>query len=271
MAYERDILEDFDPRRKPVFPSVEAVVGMVVEDRASGFCGDIVKLSTEAVTLRARDGQHRHFRWKEGGFLVDGRPMTLARPAPPRTAGPKLTASGSIAVGAPMARTARASRIWVEGRHDAELLEHVWGDDLRDLGIVVEPLHGIDDLVAAVRDFGPAEERRLGILVDHLVAGSKETRLARSITDPNVLVTGHPFVDVWAGIRPKAMGLDAWPDVPRGIPWKEGMCRALGTDLAGFWPKLRNRVTTYADLRPELVGAVERLIDFVAGAGAGDD
>ena len=119
---------------------------MVVEDRSSGFCGDIVKLTTEAVTLRARDGQHRHFRWKEGGFLVEGRPVTLARPAPPKPTGPKFTASGSIAVGAPAARTARASRIWVEGRHDAELLEHVWGDDLRDLGIVVEPLHGIDDL-----------------------------------------------------------------------------------------------------------------------------
>ncbi|HEY5876082.1 MAG TPA: DUF3097 family protein [Ilumatobacteraceae bacterium] len=264
MAYERDILQDFDPRRKPTYPAIQAELGMVVEDRSSGFCGDIVKLTTEAVTLRARDGQHRHFRWKDGGFLVEGRPVTLARPAPPKPTGPKFTASGSIAVGAPAARTARASRIWVEGRHDAELLEHVWGDDLRDLGIVVEPLHGIDDLVSAVRDFGPAADRRLGVLVDHLVPGSKESRIAAAVTDPNVLVTGHPFVDVWAGVRPKAMGLDAWPDIPPGVPWKEGMCRALGTDVAGFWPRLRNRVTTYADLRPELVGAVERLIDFVS-------
>ncbi|HRE00442.1 MAG TPA: DUF3097 family protein [Ilumatobacteraceae bacterium] len=101
-------------------------------------------------------------------------------------------------------------------------------------------------------------------MVDHLVAGSKEARIAAAVRDPNVLITGHPFVDVWAGIRPKVMGLTAWPDVPRGQPWKEGMCRALGTDLATFWPTLRNRVTTYADLTPELVGAVERLIDFVA-------
>ena len=42
------------------------------------------------------------------------------------------------------------------------------------------------------------------------------------------------------------------------------MCQALGTDPARFWPQLRNRVRSYADLRPELVGAVERLIDFVA-------
>jgi hypothetical protein len=91
------------------------------------------------------------------------------------------------------------------------------------------------------------------------------------VRDPNVLVTGHPFVDVWAGIRPKVLGLQAWPDVPRGQPWKEGMCRALGTDLATFWPRLRNRVTTYADLTPELVGAVERLIDFVSEAGDDPD
>lgn len=265
--YERDILEDFDPRRRPSFPTVDAVIGLVVEDRGSGFCGDIVKVTTEAVTLRARNGQHRHFRWKSGGFLLDGRPVTLARPAPPQPAGPKLTASGSIAVGASTARRARASRIWVEGRHDAELLEHVWGDDLRDLGIVVEPLHGIDDLAAMVAAFEPADDRRLGVLVDHLVEGSKEARIAASVRRPGVLVTGHPFVDVWAGVRPSVMGLSRWPEVPRDVPWKEGLCEALGTDVEGFWPSLRNRVTSYVDLRPELVGAVERLIDFVSEAG----
>ena len=80
-----------------------------------------------------------------------------------------------------------------------------------------------------------------------------------------MLITGHPFVDVWAGIRPKVLGLDEWPDVPKSdVPWKEGMCAALGVPFDGFWPRLRNRVNTFADLRPELVGAVEQLIDFVA-------
>jgi hypothetical protein len=125
-------------------------------------------------------------------------------------------------------------------------------------------MHGIDDLAGAVARFGPTGQRRLGVLVDHLVTGSKEARLAAEVRDANVLVTGHPFVDVWAGIRPKVLGLDAWPDVPRGVPWKEGLCERLGMPFAGFWPRLRNRVVTYADLQPELVGAVERLIDFVA-------
>jgi DUF3097, C-terminal domain len=85
-----------------------------------------------------------------------------------------------------------------------------------------------------------------------------------------VLVTGHPFVDVWEGVWPRVIGRDSWPTVPRGEPWKEGMCRALGTDPATFWPQLRNRVRSFADLRPELVGAVERLIDFVAALPSDD-
>lgn len=267
MTYSGDILDDFEhQRRAPAYRDVVAVLGMVVEDRATGFCGDVVKITIEAITLRDRHGAHRHFRYKAGGFLLDGKSVSLvraaARSAPPA---PARTNSGSVVADRPApAQIARASRIWVEGRHDAELVEHVWGDDLRQLGIVVEPLHGIDDLVAAVADFGPRRERRLGILVDHLVPGSKEHRLAERVHGPNVLVTGHPFVDVWEGIWPRVLDLDAWPRVPRDREWKAGMCEALGVDLPTFWPHLRNRVQSFADLRPELVGAVERLIDFVA-------
>ncbi len=265
MAYERDILDDFAESKKPKqYSTIEVSLGLVVEDRASGFVGDVVRWNHEAVTLRDRKQHLRFFTWKPGGFLFEGKPVTLVRPAATSaTTGNRVTASGSIA-GEGTARVAKASRIWVEGKHDAELVEHVWGDDLRELGIVVEPMHGADDLASAVAVFGPGGGRRLGVLLDHLVVGSKETRIAATVQHPSVLITGHPFVDVWAGIRPKVMGLERWPDVPRGQPWKEGMCSALGQPLEGFWPKLRNRVTTFADLEPELVGAVERLIDFVS-------
>jgi hypothetical protein len=272
MKYEQDILDAFAESKRPTkYPTVEVSMGLVVEDRASGFCGDVVRWNHEAVTLRDRKQHLRHFTWKSGGFLLDGRPVTLVRPATQTTATQRVTASGSIAADrGRVAQVAKASRIWVEGRHDAELLEHVWGDDLRELGIVVEPLHGADDLRSAVTEFRPGGRRRLGVLLDHLVDGSKESRLAATVDHPSVLITGHPFVDVWAGIRPKVVGLSAWPDVPKGQPWKEGMCRALGVPFEGFWPRLRNRVTTYADLEPELVGAVERLIDFVAEESRGD-
>ena len=74
---------------------------------------------------------------------------------------PKLTASGSIKDPKQRARVARPSRIWVEGIHDADLLEKIWGDDLRSVGVVVEPMHGADDLPEAVRRFDPCPRRRL--------------------------------------------------------------------------------------------------------------
>jgi DUF3097 family protein len=270
----RDILDEFDQRRgQPDYPSVAARIGEIVEDRASGFCGDIVAITAEAVTLRDRHGGTRQFRYKPGGFLLEGKAVTLVRELRrPRL--PNLTNSGARAGTTRRAHVAAANRIWVEGRHDAELLQHVWGDELADLAIVVEPMHGIDGLVEMVSEFDPSPQRRLGILVDHLVAGSKEERITRQVVGHDVLVTGHPFVDVWAGIRPQVMDLAEWPHVPRSVEWKQGMCDALGVSLTDFWPRLRNRVRTFADLRPELVGAVERLIDFVApgpGPATGDD
>jgi hypothetical protein len=272
MSYDGDILDEFEKtRRAPAYPQIEVSLGLVVEDRSSGFCGDVVRWNAEAVTLRDRSQHLRYFTWKPGGFLLEGRPVTLVRPQAVPTATQQISASGSVVTAGSRARSARvaaASRIWVEGRHDAELLEHVWGTELREYAIVVEPLHGADDLLGAVRAFGPGPERRLGILLDHLVPGSKESRIAAEVMarvpDDQVLITGHPFVDVWAGIRPKVMGLEQWPEVPRDIDWKNGLCAALGVPLEGFWPRLRNSVRTFADLRPELIGAVEQLIDFVA-------
>jgi hypothetical protein len=268
MKYGDDILnEAATASRTPVYKEVQVSLGLVVEDRASGFCGDVVRWNAEAVTLRDRSQHLRYFTWKPGGFLIDGKPVTLVRPAAVPTATQQISASGAVITDR-SAKVAVASRIWVEGKHDAELLEHVWGEELREHGIVVEPLHGADDLLGAVQAFGPNSHRRLGVLLDHLVPGSKETRLAAEVaaqvSPEHLLITGHPFVDVWAGIRPKVIGLDDWPDVPRDIPWKNGLCAALGVPLEGFWPRLRNSVRTFADLRPELVGAVEQLIDFVA-------
>jgi hypothetical protein len=267
----RDILDEFEQQRgMPKYPSIAARVGEVVEDRASGFCGDIVTITAEAVTLRDRRGRTRQFRYKPGGFLLEGKAVTLVREVRPQRV-PNVTNSGAVAGPTKRAQVATANRIWVEGRHDAELLQHVWGEELAELAIVVEPMHGIDGLVEMVRNFQPSPQRRLGILVDHLVAGSKEERITRQVAGHDVLVTGHPFVDVWAGIRPNVMDLAEWPDVPRSVEWKQGMCDALGVTLTDFWPRLRNRVRTFADLRPELVGAVERLIDFVAPSPAPSD
>ena len=181
-----DILDDFAASRRPrSYPEVVVEMGLRVADRSSGFVGAVVRWNAEGVTLQNDEQYVRHFTWKPGGFVADGGFVTLVRPSATAAAVHRVTASGSIA-GDGRARVAAASRIWVEGRHDAELLEHVWGDDLRELGIVVEPLHGADDLAEMVADFGPAPSRRLGVLLDHLVAGSKESRIAETVRDPQV-------------------------------------------------------------------------------------
>ncbi|MFD0820296.1 DUF3097 family protein, partial [Micromonospora zhanjiangensis] len=176
----------------------------------------------------------------------------------------RRTASGSIAVDGVPAQVAKASRIWVEGVHDAALVERIWGDDLRIEGVVVQPLNGIDELAGEVRDFAPGPTRRLGVLVDHLVPGSKESRLVAAVTSPYVLVTGHPYVDVWQAVKPAALGIRAWPVVPPGRPWKEGVCAALGVDEpAVLWRHILSKVDSFADVETPLINAVERLIDFV--------
>ncbi len=156
------------------------------------------------------------------------------------------------------ARIARPSRIYVEGLHDAELIERVWGDDLRLEGLVVEPLHGADDLATVVRTFGPRSGRRLGVLLDHLIKGTKETRIAAEVNHPDVLITGHPFVDVWQCIKPSVIGVERWPVIEMGTDWKTGVCAELGIDAEPgvVWKQLLSNVNGYADLEHSFVPRV---------------
>lgn len=247
------------------FPSVEATVGLKVMHRASSFRGVVTGMEKEGVVITSSSsGLSRLFSLTPGAFAVNGETVTLVRPGVSVLGGPVAqTASGSIAVRS-AARVAVASRILVEGVHDAALVEKVWGDDLRVEGVVVERLDGIDDVATVVSSFAPSRSARLGILVDHLVPGSKESRIAAGIRHPHVLVTGTPYVDVWQAIRPKTLGITAWPVIPKGQSWKEGMCAFFGEpDPAVLWRKLLASVKTWTDLEPDFVGAVEQLIDFV--------
>ena len=260
-----------DWRRRRVVPVVDAEPELVVEDAESGFCGAVVGFESGAVMLEDRFGKRRNFPLLPAAFLLDGAPVTLRRPAPQAASNRRrLTASGSIAVDGAQARVARASRIWVEGVHDAAMVERIWGDDLRVEGVVVEPLSGVDELAAAVRDFRPGPVRRLGVLVDHLVTGSKESRIVAAVTSPYVLVTGHPYVDIWQAVKPERLGLRAWPVVPPGWPWKEGVCAALGVaEPADMWRRILSTVRGYRDVETPLINAMEQLIDFVTAVPEG--
>ncbi len=253
-------------------PEVVAAPGLVVEVASDDFAGAVVRCDDREVVLRDRRGRERHFGRAPGAFLVDDVAVSLVPPPAPAPAGAgrtAVTASGSVAVAGAAPRVARASRILVEGVHDAELVEQVWGADLRLEGVVIEILHGADDLAAVVRGFGPGPGRRLGILLDHLVPGTKESRLAAGIDHPQVLVTGHPYVDVWEAVRPEVIGIPGWPQVPYGEPWKAGVARRLGLpDDRELWRRIRRSVRTWRDLERPLIGAVEQLIDFVTAEDA---
>jgi len=273
--YGTDVLAtDWRAPKRGRATEAPAEIGTVVEEVTTDWCGEIVAVDRDlgTLTLEDRRGKRRAFPLGPG-FLLEGRPVILTAPvraaAPAR---PTRTASGSVAVHDARARVARASRIFVEGRHDAELVEKVWGDDLRIEGVVVEYLGGVDDLAEELRDFRPGPDRKVGVLVDHLVPGSKESRIAQGIAKSpigkHVLIVGHPFIDIWAAVKPERLGIPRWPDVPRSIEWKKGVCQQLGwphrdqADIARAWQHILSRVGSYRDLDPALLGRVEELIDF---------
>jgi hypothetical protein len=255
---------------------IDADLGLVVEEVTTDWCGEIVRVERDLGTVTLEDRRRKQRTFPLGpGFLLEGRPVVLVAPTRKGLAAPTRTASGSVAVQGTKARVARASRILVEGRHDAELVEKVWGDDLRIEGVVVEYLEGIDDLGQKLRDFQPGPGRRIGVLVDHLVPGSKESRIAQSVaaspTGKHVLIVGHPFIDIWAAVRPQRFGKQEWPKVPRNVEWKKGVCQQWGwphrdqADIARAWKHILGGVRGFQDLDPALLGRVEELIDFVTG------
>lgn len=271
--YGADVLAaGWRERARTVVPKVPADRELVVEVAADGYVGAVTRVTADTVELEDRHGRTRVFPLGPG-FLVDGAAVSLVRPVAAASTAPRRTASGSFAAPDARARVARASRILVEGKHDAELVEKVWGDDLRAEGVVVEFLQGVDLLAELLDAEPPSAERRYGVLVDHLVPGSKETRIAEAILrgrhGAHLRIVGHPFVDVWQCVTPRALGIPRWPEVPRGIEWKVGVCRALGwpardqADLARAWQHILGRVSSYRDLEPALLGRVEELIDFV--------
>ncbi|WP_250506321.1 DUF3097 family protein [Bowdeniella massiliensis] len=279
---------DSDPHasRRPASRQHQLSLGDVLEDAETGWVGAAIRVEKSGgvhlVDLEDRHGRIRSFPLGPG-FLIDGSPVIVTPPsAPAAPAAPSRTASGSRATGPRAAQVALPSRIWVEGRHDADLIQKVWGEDLAYDGVAVDLLEGVDNLAAMLRDFSPGPGRRVGVLVDHFVAGSKETRLvndalAKLSGREHVLVLGHPYVDVWQAIKPERVGLTSWPEIPRHIDIKVGTLQALGlphanqADIARGWRAILARVRTYADLEPSLIGRMEELIDFVLADRYGQD
>lgn len=268
--YAGDIFAGHRRNRPKEYPIIDAQPGIVVEVFGDEFVGAVINWERtydgEFVRLEDRGGRQRLFQLQRGGFLYEGQRVSLRRYVPPKDTAPKKSNSGSRRAENVQAKVAMPSRIWVEGIHDAAIVEKVWGHDLRVEGVVVEYLEGLDNLPVRLREFKPGPGRRVGVLADHLVEGSKETRLTQSVGE-DVLVTGHPYIDIWAAVKPERVGLKAWPDVPYGEDWKTGVCNRVGwPDPQEGWRRVYAAVNSYKDLDHTLIGAVERLVDFVTNA-----
>ena len=92
-------------------------IGLVVEDVQTGFVGAVVRVEYGRMELEDRNGRTKPFPVGPG-YLIDGKPVILTAPKK-AAAAPAKTASGSVAVAGARAKVALASRIYVEGRHDA--------------------------------------------------------------------------------------------------------------------------------------------------------
>ena len=281
--FEHDPHRDGPDARRPRSTPVHIEVGMVLEDVSSGWVGAVTRVEKSGgvhlVELEDRRGARRSFPLGPG-FWLEGRPIEALppRPAPASpqgratASGRRVTNSGSFAPESSGPKVAKRSRMWVEGCHDADLIQHVWGEDLAEAGIAVQLLDGVDNLEDILEVFAPTESARAGVLVDHMVPGSKESRIAQAVSGrwPGaVLVLEHPFVDIWQAVKPERLGLRAWPQIPRGVDIKHGTLAALGwphadqRDIAIGWKRILSTVRTYRDLEPALLGRVEELIDFV--------
>lgn len=271
--YGRDVLST--PRASR-FRDVTVEAGMVIEDVSSGFVGEVMKVGKVAGQwqMELEDAHMRRRQFPLGrGFWLEGEPVNLIPPLPLKIhPTKKITASGSVHV-EHEARVAKASRIWVEGKHDAELVSKIWGSDLAYEGIMIEELFGADNLEQILTVFGPSQTKRAGIMLDHMVTGSKEARIAAKVSKMGgVLVLGHPYVDIWQAVKPGVVGLRAWPDVPRGEDIKVGTLKRMGwphdtaEDIGLGWKRILDSVRDYRDLEPAFLGRMEELIDFVTAA-----
>ena len=270
--YPTDVLAA-GTQRRPVSTPAVAERGLVVEDAVSGFCGAVLRCEQGLVVLEDRHGRSRSFRLGPG-FLLDGRPVDLQPSGVRRLGRPVAGRARSLQSAGERARVAAAGRIFVEGRHDAELVERIWGDDLRHVGVVVESLRGVDELPAVITALRPRRGPAVGGAgrsPGGRQQGVPDRRYGhvRAGTGEHVLVLGHRFVDIWQAVKPERLGLDHWPAIPRSVEWKAGVCEVLGwpyrdqADLAAAWQRILAQVRDWSDLDPELLTTVERLIDFV--------
>ena len=277
--YAKDVLaQGWQQQAKKVVPEIALERGMVLEDATTGFCGAVTRWENGLVVLEGRDDKRRSFPIGHG-LLLEGKPVAVTvpprRPAgcggwrdhragrrrarsPVRPSGPRwhCPAGSTSRVGTTPswsrrsgATTCATSAWWSSS----------WTASTTSLTIVAE--------------FRPERGRRLGVLADHLVPGSKESRIAAGVAKgpygAYVLVAGHPFIDIWQAVKPADWGCRRGPTCRAAptsstAPARRWVGRTAtkptsGAPGSGSWPTS----TSWSDLERGLLTPVEQLIDFV--------
>ena len=212
------------PRRRGA-----AELGAVVEEVTTDWCGEIVAVDRDlhTLTLEDRRGKRRTFPLGPG-FLLEGRPVILA--APVRGGGPgeadaygvrlgrRPRRQGPGRPGQPDLRRGPARR-----RAGREGLGRRPADRGRGRGV---PRRRRRPRPTTCATSGPAPSAGSACSSTTWCAGSKESRIAQRIAKSpvgkHVLIVGHPFIDIWAAVKPERLGLQRWPDVPAQHRVEEG-------------------------------------------------
>ena len=258
---------------------IDADLGLVVEEVTTDWCGEIVKVERDLGTVTLEDRRRKRRTFPLGpGFLLEGRPVVLVAPTRKGPAARRVRRPGRS--------PSRASRRGSRGPAGSSSRAGTTPSSSRRCGATTcasrvsswSTSRASTTSARTCATSGPDPERRVGVLVDHLVPGSKESRIAQSVAKSpigkHVLIVGHPFIDIWAAVRPERLGKKEWPKVPRNIEWKHGVCQQWGwphrdqADIARAWKHILGGVRGFQDLDPALLGRVEELIDFVTQEGA---
>ena len=262
---------DGPARTAAQYPHRAAEPGIRVLHRASGFTGTLVALEGDDVVLRGHTGLERRYQNVPGTFAVEGTPTHLVSPRRARrrraARSPKdvRTASGSRAVDgrAGPGRRAPAASGWRASTTP---------NSSSGCGATISASRASWSNGSTVPTTWPPRCARSAPRATAASAccsttscpGARKPGWRRAIDDPHVLVTGTPFVDVWEAVRPAAVGIRAWPVVPKGQNWKDGVCAALGVDdPRTMWRRILAAVSDWKQLEQPFVAAVEQLIDFV--------
>ena len=104
--------------------------------------------------------------------------------------------------------------------------------------------------------------RMLAIWVDHLVLGSEEHRLAGGRAGRTSSWSATPTWTSGSACARRPWGSSPGPKCPAARTGRPGVCRRLGWGGPGEgWRRVIASVDSFADLEPQLVGAVEMALD----------